>query len=87
MGNHLQKPKPPLTPEEQSIEAFVNALLRDANINATFLPDNVEKEIYINILKIILGNLKSIVDSIRLEVLHHVITIKMEPKEEEKSEN
>lgn len=87
MGNTFHREKKPApTPEDQAIEAFVMAQLKDADVNMTYLPDGIEKQIYINLIKIIIGNLHQITDSVRIEILNHVITLKIEPKIVESSE-
>jgi len=87
MGNTFRRDKKPApTPEDQAIEAFVMAQLKNADINISYLPDSIEKQIYINLIKIIIGNLHQITDSVRIELLNHVITLKIEPKSVEESE-
>jgi hypothetical protein len=81
MGNITSRGKKILSPQEKAIEAFVEAQIQNADINITCIPDGIEKEIYINLIKILLGNLHQITQSVRIEILNHVITLHIEPKE------
>ena len=66
---------------ELAIEKIVDKMLQNADINASCIPDNLEKQLYINLLKLILGNLKVILDGVKVDFLEHEITIVIKPKE------
>ena len=86
MGNILPKKTPPpvQSAEDEAILRFVQEQLENARVNVSFIPDKMEKQIYINIIKIILANLQHLADTVRIEVLNHVITLRIEPLMEKK---
>lgn len=87
MGNlFVKKARPEETAEEEAIMRFVNAQLENAKVNMSFIPDKMEKQIYVNIIRIILANLQSLTDTIRIEILNHVITLRIEPMVEKKEQ-
>lgn len=94
MGNKIYKSfkHPEKDDTDKAIEKFVKNLLQNANINIKVIPDNVEEAVYINILKIILNNLKSLANTSHIEFLNHRIMFQIEAlqnnlSEEEKEEN
>jgi hypothetical protein len=58
-------------------------MLENVDINQSCIPDNIEKQMYINLLKLILGNLKMLLDGIKIEILNHEINIVIKPKQNE----
>lgn len=73
-----KKKEEPRTPEYLALEAFLNNLLKDENIN-TILPDKIEKDVYMKMLKLIIGVLRHTADTIHVDVLNHRITLHIEP--------
>ena len=65
--------------DRAAIDAFVDLLLRDKNVNCRYLPDFLERDIYRNLIRLILGNLTEIVRSVRIKIMNHVITLHIEP--------
>lgn len=63
----------------RAIETFVNLLMQNKHVNCTYMPDFIEKDIYRNLIIVVLANLKEWIRTIRLEILNHVITMNIEP--------
>lgn len=89
MGNFLEcypKPNqetPPISPptaSQQAISNFVDVLLQDPKINSKFVLDTVEKKMYTELLTFLVASFSKIAETIKIEILNHVITIKIEPK-------
>lgn len=69
--------------QEAAVEAFIDILLKDKKVNCTYVPDFLERDIYRNLIRLILGNLTEILQSVRIQILNHVITIQINPMEKE----
>lgn len=82
MGTLFSKKK---SEEEIILEKYINDLLKNKNINNSLIPDTIERNLYINILKLLINHIKEITDTIRIEFIGHVFTIKMEKLNEEKT--
>jgi len=82
MGTLFSKKK---SEEEIILEKYINDILKNKNINNSLIPDTIERNLYINILKLIINHIKEITDTIRIEFIGHVLTIKMEKLNEEKT--
>lgn len=91
MGNRLCRGTPPanetdlphiedeLTPEEEAVNAIVERYIRNEKINNRFIPDAVERRIYRNTLKLIIGIMKDTVENASIDVLGHKVTFTMTP--------
>jgi hypothetical protein len=62
-----------------AIDSFVNLLMQNKHINCTYMPDFIERDIYRNIIIVLLANLREWIRTVRIEILHHVITMNIEP--------
>ena len=65
---------------EEQIKQFVEELLTDDNINIGYLPDWVERKLYINIFNILIGLLKKTVKSTSIKFIGHQIYLDMKPE-------
>lgn len=65
------------TAEEKCILALVEAHMKA--VDCEFIPNAVEKRMYINLVKFVLASTKNVLDDIRVEFLGHVITIHIDP--------
>lgn len=90
MGNLIDHPNvkkkensTPLDPQEQAVRDFVEKLLSDDKINSRLLSDNWEKEVYVNLFCFGISFFKKILETLKIEVLNHVITVRIEPKPQE----
>jgi len=64
---------------QESIKAFVETLLNDKNVNIKYFPDSVEKQIYRNVINIIMEVVKHTIDSAGIKIMGHQITMKLNP--------
>lgn len=95
MGNRLCRSTPPadendfkhvedeLTPEEEAVNVIVERYIHNEKINNRFIPDVVERRIYRNTLKLIIGIMKDTVENASIDVLGHKITFTMTPIQSE----
>jgi hypothetical protein len=60
-----------------ALENFASALLQNKAVNITLLPDNVEKEIYFNCLKIIFWVLDKIANTLKITFCGHTIAMNL----------
>lgn len=60
------------------IEEFVDKMLEDENVNIKYLPDFVEKKIYINVFNLVLGLLDNLMDSTKIEFMGHHIKLDLQ---------
>ena len=61
------------------ISILVEEMLNDEDINISYLPDFVEKQIYTNVFQLIMSVVEKSLTNIKLEFLKHNITLKVEP--------
>ena len=62
-----------------SISKFVDELLNNKEVNMSYLPDGVEKEIYKNLLVYGLNIMKEVISTSKVEVVGHEITFTIKP--------
>ncbi len=67
------------TLSKKKILEFVENLLKDKNINIGYLPDYVEKQLYLNIFTILMGIAEHSLKSIKIEVMGHQLDISITP--------
>lgn len=64
---------------ETKISEFVDELLTSENINITYLPDWVERKIYINVLILIMGILKKTLHNTSVKFIGHELHLDLKP--------
>lgn len=62
------------------IERIVDDMLKDENINIKYLPDFVERQLYLNIIRIMLNLTATTVQSSKIGFLGHEISLKFTSK-------
>jgi hypothetical protein len=62
-----------------SISKFVDELLNNKEVNMSYVPDGVEKEIYKNLLVYGLNIMKEVISKSKVEVVGHEITFTIKP--------
>lgn len=62
-----------------AIEEYVEKMISDPNININYLPDFVEKQLYRNIIKIVLNLLDHILNNSHITVFNHEIKFDLIP--------
>jgi hypothetical protein len=65
--------------ETDAINALVDQFLADELINNRFIPDAVERRMYCNVIKMIIGILKVSIDHASLEAFGHRFVMNMTP--------
>lgn len=79
MGQILSKKKKGKDAQQKALDDFISHLVRQKPIRCRYIPEFIERDIYENILRLMLHNLSEILQSIRIEFLHHEITIHIGP--------
>ena len=73
---------------QKKINEFVDKLLSDINVNIAYLPDFVERQIYKNVLSILLGILNNTLNTTSINFMGHQLIISMKPQQDdEKKDN
>lgn len=62
-----------------AIKHFVDSLIEDEDINIPYVPDCIERRIYRNVLKLVLGTADRVLQSTFIELLGHRIRFDLEP--------
>jgi len=65
---------------QTAIEKYVDDLLSDPNINIYYLPDSIEKPIYVNTMKMLLSILQKSLNHINIDVVGHELKFHIEPQ-------
>ena len=65
---------------DKRIEEIVDKMLK-GSANSEFIPDIVERSIYVNVLKLVVQAVDEIVDSTSIRILGHEIKLDMKPLE------
>ncbi len=68
-----------LTDEEAAIDRVVQRLLSNPSVNQAYVPDSLERKVYERLLTQVIGTLKETLESTKIEILDHVITLHMAP--------
>jgi hypothetical protein len=64
----------------ETINKIVDQLISKKDVNMSYVPDVVEKEIYKNLIIYFFGIFKEVVDSTKIEFLDHEITFIIKQK-------
>ena len=64
---------------DDHLKAFVEGLLKDPKVNLGFVPDAIEKNLYLNVLRIGMGAMKKTCDETAVEFMGHRIRVVIEP--------
>lgn len=62
-----------------NISKFVDELLDNKEVNMSYLPDGVEKQIYKNLLVYGLNIMKEVISTSKVEIVGHEITFTIKP--------
>jgi len=65
---------------EEKLKEFVEELLKDENINIAYLPDWVERQLYLNFLTILMGFIQKTTKTSAINMLGHQINFKISPQ-------
>lgn len=81
-----QTPEPPRRDTHVSfaaVDEIVDDFMSDSAINNPLMPDFIERSIYRNVLKLMLGILGRMLDTTELSFLGHNITMKLTPEQQQ----
>ena len=62
-----------------NISKFVDDLLNNREVNMSYLPDGIEKQIYKNLLVYALNIMKEVISTSKVQVVGHEITFVIKP--------
>lgn len=62
------------------IDKIIENLISKKDVNMSYVPDIIEKEIYKNLIIYFFGIFKEVVDTTKIEFLEHEITFIIKPK-------
>lgn len=65
-----------------AIEEIVEDFMKDSAINNMLLPDFIEKALYTNVLKLVMGLIGRTLDTTNIDFLGHTITLQLRPNDE-----
>jgi hypothetical protein len=65
--------------DDDHLKAFVDGLLKDPKVNLGFVPDAIERTLYLNVLRIGMGAMKKTCDETAVEFMGHRIRVVIEP--------
>lgn len=63
----------------EHLEMHAEQLLEDPETNIAWLPDAVEKRIYINVLRLVMQSLATTLDTMKIQLLNHEIIPHLQP--------
>lgn len=69
------------TISNEKINEVVEKILNDANVNISYLPDWVERKLYMNVITIIMNLLNNTLETTSISLLGHKIEFVMKPDE------
>jgi len=61
----------------EAIDKFVDEILADPNINIYCMPDTIEKPLYTNFLKILIGLIQKSFEHTRLDIIGHEFKVQL----------
>ena len=65
---------------KEKIDEFVESLLKDENINMSYVPDSVEREMYKNIFSLLFAIIIDVANTTKIKIVGHEITITIKPE-------
>jgi hypothetical protein len=65
---------------KEKINDFVEKLLNNKNINMSYIPDRIEKEMYKNIITMLFAILIDVSNTTKIKIIGHEITITIKPE-------
>jgi len=65
---------------KERVDAFVEELLNDENVNIKYLPDFVERQIYRNVFSLLINVLENMLNTTNVQFMGHTITFDLKPQ-------
>lgn len=84
-SERCQENKVPIS--QIQLNAFVEKMLTDENVNIAYLPDFVERQLYRNVFTILLGVIQNLFSTTSINLLNHKIAFTISPQNEKHQEN
>ena len=78
---------PQIEKEPSETEKYVDKLLKNNNINLSFVPDSLERKIYIELITTITSLLENVVETTEIRFLDKKIILRMEDINENEDED
>jgi hypothetical protein len=63
-----------------AVDKVVDAIMNSKDVNISYFPDTVERQIYKNLIIYFFGVVKEVIKSSKIEFLNHEITFNIHPK-------
>ena len=88
IDEHLSKNTPDSRNEisVKAIEDYIESEIIQSDSNLQFVPDSLERKVYLNVCKTIMYSLKTLFDSANINILNHTITFSVRPKDQVKNQ-
>ncbi|VBB18998.1 hypothetical protein YASMINEVIRUS_1530 [Yasminevirus sp. GU-2018] len=67
---------------QEKIDSYVESLLSDKNVNIKYLPDFVERQLYRNMINVLMGLVQNMADSTEIKFMGHKFLVNMSPDEQ-----
>lgn len=67
--------------QERAINAIVNRIMANDNINQRYIPDAVERRMYRNVVKVVIGMAQELTENSSIQVLGHRLSFTLVPIE------
>ncbi len=64
---------------DKNINAIVDKFLKNKMVNNQYIPDFIERRMYANMIKLMIGLLKETAETSSINVLGHTISFKIDP--------
>ena len=65
---------------EIAVKKFVDKILSNVNINQSTIPDAIERSMYEKVFALLLLNVKEVLETVRIELVDHEVTLTVRPK-------
>lgn len=64
---------------QASVKKLVNDMLKNNSINSSFIPDYIERKLYINIFTVLISMIKEVIEDTSINIFNQNIKFSMEP--------
>lgn len=68
-----------MTEEDAAIHVFIDTVMADTQVNCSWIPDTLERNMYYRILKFTMNALKRVISSVSFRFLNHEIVFDIRP--------
>jgi hypothetical protein len=71
--------------DDAALDAMVTDILANEHVNVTFLPDAVERHLYRNVIRLILGLLEESLERIEIKVMGQTLSLAINAEKSDKN--